>query len=617
MNQLGFAINYASNGYEKDIVCNEGKWTENVDDIRNYLKYFDGLRGTDKIITFIFFDESGCYLTLLRPVSGRGNDFRAGWIYIPNAIEISTSEIMEAYEHAKVWLLKSIRDTRSDIERFFSKGFAEKQCFLKNIPSSGEKFGYRKLGTCSSMEKLFSSGIYQEYYNGHKAIFLLDDNSVTISNEYTARFTDFTNEKMEQYCILMPPTEDKIRPLGPEAQIVDGTGRIFDSPMRVKLGEHVQLCARRKGFEDIRIPMIDVSNSVTEFPLCHSIVWEKRIDATMFHIIDHEKKKITDATIIVDGTDITCGSAMLSEAGAKKVSVIIKAHGYKDESETINVLDRTEPIEIRMHRKEKEREFKVLMSNSKYARMTLSSVHLNDDVPLIGYTTDKKNKNCLVPNDWYLWKQRFIGIGISIVGVILIVGIIAFDSWLDNHEFRWGVPPWRETSASAQNLEYTQDPISGDQKSAVALYLDNTTTWNRDSLENYEETKGLFDALNGFDFPRVKEYEGKLSNSDNFMRIINTINDIKGKDLNPKVGKEAHRGNYNSVSDKRIQIGNYIKRISSYHAPTYEQSVPETNTGSAIKSGEAKNGSQRSIKPKPDTSNKKEPAKQNKRNSEN
>ena len=53
MNKLGFAIKLASQGAGNAIECNKGQWINKVVDIREYLKLFNGLQGTDNIVTFM------------------------------------------------------------------------------------------------------------------------------------------------------------------------------------------------------------------------------------------------------------------------------------------------------------------------------------------------------------------------------------------------------------------------------------------------------------------------------------------------------------------------------------------------------------------------------------
>ena len=46
----------ASQGAGNAIECNKGQWTNKVVDICEYLKLFNGLQGTDNIVTFMSFD---------------------------------------------------------------------------------------------------------------------------------------------------------------------------------------------------------------------------------------------------------------------------------------------------------------------------------------------------------------------------------------------------------------------------------------------------------------------------------------------------------------------------------------------------------------------------------
>lgn len=605
MNKLGFAINYSSEGYGTDIICNSdgGNWTNSVDDIRNYLKFFNGLRGTNKIITFISFDENGAFLTLLRNVSGRGIDFRAGWIYIPNEIEISISEIMDVYEHAKLWLQKSISDTKSDIEEYFLKKYAPKKYFFKNVASSGEDFGYRKLGHFT-IEETLGSDIYQEYYDGCKAIFLIEDNSITISDEYATRFNDFTQRNIEKYCILMPPTKETLLPFGLDTMIYDERGRVFDSPIRVKQGGQVKLFAQRKGLDSLRLNPITVNHSVEKFPSYQKVEWKKTVELSMFYVTNLEGKELKNASIIVCGQHIFNKNVVLTEDEARRASVSIKVNGYEEKSGTFDLLCQRIPINIDL--KEEKRPVQILLSNDRIAEITLTNKDRTAKDLLLGYYYDKVQE-MYIPNSLYKWKQRLIGFAMCVALLFLAGVMYSFSLWLDNHEFRLGIPPWQEIKNSAVNVE-AQDDVQNeetdDKKTIAPPYLDNTTTWNKDSLEIYEETMGLFNALNTFDFSKIKEYEGKLGNSKNFMKIVDKIKETENMGFDPNIGKEAHGGKYNSESDKLIDIDNYIKWISSYHEPTYTPPVSEAKTSGKIKGGNAKKSNGSKAKPKSTTGNK-------------
>ena len=50
MNKLGFTITRANQGVAKLIECNKEDWSSKVVDVRDYLKLFSGLQGTDNSI---------------------------------------------------------------------------------------------------------------------------------------------------------------------------------------------------------------------------------------------------------------------------------------------------------------------------------------------------------------------------------------------------------------------------------------------------------------------------------------------------------------------------------------------------------------------------------------
>lgn len=596
MNKLGFAIKSASKGAGNLFECNKDAWTNKVVDIRDYQKLFNGLSGSGKFITFLSFDKNGSFLVQLKTIAGRENDFLSGWIYIPNGIEIAGEDIEEAYNYVRqILCLSSISEKQDEINAYFAKEYSTKAAFSKNTPSSGDKFGYRKLGYFS-MEEILNSDIYQEYYNGCKAIFLLEDNKVTISDEYAVRFIDFTNREIEKYCVLMPPTKETLRPFGYDTQIVDVKGILFDTPLRKRQGETVQLYATRKGFENIPLRKIEINESVVNFPLYSAVEWRKRINASMFHIVNRDGKIIRDATVKVCGRNITREDAIILEAEAKHAPVLITANGYIDYSETKNVLNI--PIEITMHREEKSISYVIVMSNGKEANMTLVSKDLNGEIPLVGYSEEfgRDNNVKLVPSFWYKWKQRLMGFTMCIIVFFLIGGYYAMDAWIDSHEFCWGIPPWKEIKKVSNEGECTddnKDSTSETASVAVIPYLDSNITWHKDSLEHYEETRGLFDALNDFDFSKVQEYESILSESKNFKQIIDTIKGTEIRGYNLHAGKEANDGKYNKASDKGINIDNYIKWISESHErpSETEPTEPKPVTGGKIKKDAKQNKS--------------------------
>lgn len=260
MNKLGFAIKLASQGAGNAIECNKGQWTNKVVDIREFLKLFNGLQGTDNIVTFMSFDEGGCFLTQLRAISGRVGDFLSGWIYIPNTIEASGEDVMNTYNYVRNILSQSnLNDYISDIESFFSKEYPKKDYAASYVPSSGEEFGVRFIDVYYSMKEILDTDRYQPYYSNFKAIFLLDKNSeVKIAKEQVSRFKDLTKITIEKTCIFKAPSPEEVRLLGRGTKIVFSTKQEFNSPVLTKKGDRIQLFALRDGFEPVILPPITI-----------------------------------------------------------------------------------------------------------------------------------------------------------------------------------------------------------------------------------------------------------------------------------------------------------------------------------------------------------------------
>jgi hypothetical protein len=86
--------------------------------------------------------------------------------------------------------------------------------------------------------------------------------------------------------------------------------------------------------------------------------------------------------------------------------------------------------------------------------MTIESKNLpsSHESPLKGYTYDEDyhGDKILKMDSWFIWKQRLWGFLAAFVTVMLIVAFAAFDSWLDTHHFKVGLPPWEKDRPTQQ-----------------------------------------------------------------------------------------------------------------------------------------------------------------------
>lgn len=599
MNKLGFAIKLASQGAGNAIECNRGQWISKVVDIREYLKLFNGLQGTDNIVTFMSFDEGGCYLTLLRAISGRMGDFLSGWIYIPNTIEATGDDIMNTYNYVRNILSQSnLNDSIEEIKEFFSKEYPQQEYAAQYVPSSGEEFGVRFIDVYYSMKEILDADRYQPYYSNFKAIFLLDKNSeVKIAKEQVSRFKDLTKITIEKTCIFKAPSPEEVRLLGRGTKIVFSTKQEFKSPVLTKKGDRIQLFALRDGFEPVILPPITIQEDGQKcFIDPRTVKWKKRINPTMFTVYNRNHEKIEDVRISINGTDITNGQEVfLYEEDCRQATVKYSAPDYEPFEHKRNLL-LNEFCEITLNRKVKSYQTTIELANGKHAEMILESKYLSSkyESPLKGYEFEEEyhGNKVLRMSSWFVWKQRLWGFFAAFAVVMLIIAYAAFDAWLDTHHFKFGLPPWEEdrpaqqynlggsteTDDSIQNqadnqVESGQNGTADISLDAAIKYLDGNSTWTKSDMEMYPDLIGLFEDMNTYNLSSLlNDWYDKLSKSQQFKKVCESANKTLSNRWNPKQG--SHNPTYNKPDDEQISLTNYINWLDQDQTPK-----PSSNNG--------------------------------------
>ena len=585
MNKLGFVINYASEGVGNAIECNKGQWINKVVDIREYLKLFNGLQGTDNFVTFMSFDEGGCFLTQLRAISGRVGDFLSGWIYIPNTIEASGEDIMSTYYYVRNILSQSsLNGYFSDIESFFSKEYPEKEYTVSYVPSSGEDFGVRYNDKYYSMKEILDADRYQPYYSKYKAIFLLDkDGEVKISKEQKTRFKDLTQLKIDKTCVFKAPSSKEVLRLGRGAKVVFQDNIEFKSPVLRKKGDKIQLYATRVGFEPVALPLVVIQEDVQVMSI-EPVKWYKRIKPSMFVVCNRNNDTIRqDVHISINGIDVTYQEALVSEEDCRQAIVNVSATDYETSEENKNLLN-DESYKIVLNRKIKSFTYKVELANGKSGTMTIKSKYLSShESPLKGYDYehDSQGYSILKITPWFVWKQRLLGAlgGLGVLALILLSLLIY--AWIDN-----GCPmPWdkkkepsieattpNETDGQESHVSEESDSITCTLDDAVE-YLDKKKVWKKSEMDKYPDLQGLFEDMNSFNLSRLlNEWSIKLASSQKFKKVYESANKTHANGWNPS--QNPHKPTYNLPTDEKICVQNYINWLD------HDQTPPATDEGS-------------------------------------
>ena len=578
MNKLGFAIKLASKGASNAIECNKGQWTNKVVDIREYLKLFNGLQGTDNIVTFMSFDESGCFLTQLRAISGRIGDFLSGWIYIPNTIEASGEDVMNTYNYVRNILFQSnLNDYFSDIDSFFSKEYPVKEYAASYVPSSGEEFGVRFIDMYYSMKEILDTDRYQPYYSNYKAIFLLDkEGEVSISKEHVGKFKDLTKLQIDTTCVFKAPSLEEVRLLGRGAKIVFPNNQEFKSPVLTKKGDKIQLCAVRDGFEPVVLPLVVIQEDGQMLSIQPKTVrWMRRIKPSMFQIYNRKHEKIEKGVrILVNGTDVTYQEVLVSEDNCRQANIKIIATDYEVFEQKQNLLN--DYCEVILNRRVKSLRKTIELADGSLAEMTIESKTLSSihESPLKGYEYEEE---ILKMSSWFVWKQRFLGLIGGFVLIALFLVITAIPKWLDgspasttgNVGTSDDVPTSNESGhTTIQDPEEESNEDASDTYSLedAINYLDKNKVWSKSELDKYPELRGLYEDMNNFDLERLVDYwYPSLSESEQFAKIKDSAKKSLDKGWNPK--QDPHSDAYNKDGDEQINTVNYVNWLDQDRSP--------------------------------------------------
>ena len=572
MNKIGFRIYRFKEGPSVGLTVNEGDWTKKVVDIRDILKLYNS-EDESKFAMFMSFSENGAYITIARSISGRGGDNTAAWIYIPNNIEVTGSDIIPIIDVVK----EELSASKSNVERLsqiFTKEYRMMEA-ADYMPSSVEKvFAKRNIGFYP-LKDIIGEQRYQPIYSNYHVILLNDNDSMEIADK---NLDDLTSEKLVETFVFCPPVKQDI-PKGVTVHFNTPGYPLFNKPVRVYKSSRINLVFKRTGFEDI--PYMDSVEENDQLCGVPSFEWKIAIVKGLFNVRaahDREKDINNDARIYVNGTELGWNRAIqLSEREATHAIVSISVNGYETYDREINLLNVRIPITVDLHRAERAQTWKIEMSNGEYAEMTLKSKYLPQRYsgsPLKGYSIGERD-NCLEYTNFGVLKQRAIGFITAIVAGLIVCLCVALYDWYDCHTFTWqlGWPPLKTAkisnttyySSTDDNLTNTaetsqiseENPVATDSKvttveDAIA-YLDNEAgVWQRDSLIKYPELEGLFEELNSYEFSKILDRESTLSASKNFKKICNAIRLNQGKPFN---------GTFCGEGDYSITISNYKKKL--------------------------------------------------------
>ena len=295
-----------------------------------------------------------------------------------------------------------------------------------------------------------------------------------------------------------------------------------------------------------------------------------RIQRSWFSVQDFHGITIQNASVsinhqLIKGEYLDIPESCLHKNG---ISIDIQASGYEDSHEMLQTIPPTSKV-IKLHHRIYETEYVVPVYDGEQhvcdAKLTVSAKQRICKSPLRGYKIGDHNE--LVYSFGFMSKLKTFAYGF--VSCLLLILLYAGAQAMEEYEFQFGWPPFKHISVPQESEDYNAsegEPEDFANDSVKIGYLDANTSWSKDSLDNHEETKGLFDELNKFQLEALKSRidEKKLS-SQRLHKVVDALQRNHANGFDPHVGKRSNEGNYNSSSDKTINIDNYIKWLSVQH----------------------------------------------------
>lgn len=590
MKTLGFKIIRFRQGPQEILSVNDGEWDRKVVDIGDTLKIFSS-EDKDKFAFFMSFSENGTYLTIAKFIPGRPGEYLAAWIYVPNNLDVEGEKLESLIKEIKQSMLSNKTE---GLKELFSKEY-KSTIAATFIQSSNEKKYALRNTVFFPLKELIGNKRYQKYYSHYNAIILCGDDSMQIKDQ---SIVDVSQEPLTESFIFCPPVKCDM-PSGVTIHFKKPELPLFDQPIRVKKGEKVEVVFCREGFENINDEYFVTENEqICGVPKKWN--WELIIKYSWLKVVDADNNSVDltgKATISINNKELHKNSSMkLTESEAQKASVSISLGGYESKQYNVNFLENKKQ-QFKLNREERSNTWKIDLINGRQGEIVIKSKYLpkQDSSPLKGYSSTN-DRLVYTPSD--KWLQRLIGF-IAAVAIWLIVLFIGWWVPEDNYEQSTG-EGIQENSCINAGLEGPSEAYENISEEGK-LYLKENNSWNRDKMIQ-NNLGDLWDALNKYDFEKIKKYQAELCGIELYDKLIEAINKI------PDATIFAGRTRC-TINDFKIDIEGYISDITTPQSKAPSVSDNESHTG-GVASDAAKKASSQKQK------NSEQPAKQ-KSNSDN
>lgn len=586
MGKLGFVLRATDSGEREILHINKDmSWAGYISDTRQYIKTLKNFDATGKIVYLLrFLGKSGYLFAIIkaRPHgSGKPGDNTSAWIHIPAKSNISSNSLILVIRGVEREISAQSGINEIALKELFSHEYEEKKVLstaVENIKSNEDgNIGYRYFGkgTGYELEETLGDEIAQIEYKKYRGIFLINSQSEIEPSDHCVLV-----KKLNSISTITNPKVEK----GYVAYIDDVK---FSAPIEVPCPYNLNILLKKKGYKDIpKSLQISQPNQIQKD-------WEIQIKSedclrciqeAWFHAYDCENNEslTSKISIKVDGQYFNNEILYVPENLNNHHNVEIQCNGYEPFKENIEISDN---VRIGLKAEEHEETFILPKQDGNglntHATIIIKTKKNSNSMPLKGYTVDGNKSLCYNNNIGLKIKWFFIGfISLFVIGV-LYQGYVAIDGFFDNHEFQLA-PPFiveKHIKTTTDDVVITgkaevEQPEATNLDDKAIEYLNRHEAWIKDSLENYEITKGLFDAMNAFELESLtSEKYSTLMQSERFSRIFYAAQECLEQNIDVKKG--TSKGHYNNKStDNKITVDDYTQWLQNAPHETKTEGSP-------------------------------------------
>ena len=570
---LGIYIEYTHEGTHELMSCNyNSTWVKLLGEITE-LKQIDKPLNQPWSLELLQKIESGHVIRVICPNAGR-NDYICASIYVPWNIVISGKELSSIVSSTRDEIMSWRKETsKLRLTELFSKKYDVVDFQRMDHCESSSSIAYRYYGDYYQLHELLEN-IEQPYYSNYKFIFLVNNNS----NILLKTGDDLTKKDLVETTIVTPPGE-----IDGFAPYIGNT--MFNKPLRVAIGESITLSWIRKGYKtiskttkvtqkDVKLTYPQINEHEVEIPFATIRVYDEK---NRMLNADNYRLRINGKSLEQGGEKVYVNFTSL-----KNVRIDVTPNDtdrYEVSSDTYD-FSKGGYFNVQLERVQLTYEFQFPLKNGMYvpAKFTFRS-RLNS-CPFKDYNIDgSDNIKTKEMGTNYLKiirfsKSKIIKLSI-LVFTILMVGIGA-GLYISDYFYQKEISDYKRqistltsdlNNAKKSKLVGQQDSKKQEQQNwnQIIDYLDNNNKWERSAMEKFSAIRGLWDALNNYEFENILQYKEELKESKAFTKLVKAI----------KANKRSFNVTYCNEGDTTITISKYIEKLGKGNNQTSPQTDNE------------------------------------------